>query len=71
MRFEDFCRHFNQIHYCNLNSGGKFLSEELLLSNKACYFDVKVQRQGPYTFEINQAKPIKNVPQQLKQQKQL
>jgi hypothetical protein len=26
MRFEDFCRNFNQIHYCNLNNGGKFLS---------------------------------------------
>jgi hypothetical protein len=68
MRFEDFCRHFNQIHYCNLNTGGKFLSEELLLSNKACYFDVKVQREGSYTFEINQAKPIQHVPQQQQQQ---
>lgn len=59
MHFEDFCRNFNQVHYCNLKSGGKFLSEDLLLSNKACFFDVSVQRQGSYTFEINQAK-LKN-----------
>jgi hypothetical protein len=65
MQFDEFCHNFNQVHYCNLNSGGKFLSEDLLLSNKACFFDVTVQRNGIYTFEINQAKLINHqAPQQ-------
>lgn len=39
-----------------MNNGGKFLSEHLLVSNKASYFDVSIQREGVYTFELNQAK---------------
>lgn len=56
MKYNDFVTFFNQIHYCNLNKGGKFLSEEIHLNNKASYFDVTVQREGVYTFELNQAK---------------
>jgi hypothetical protein len=39
-----------------MNNGGKFLSENLLIGNKASYFDVSIQREGVYTFELNQAK---------------
>jgi hypothetical protein len=54
--FSEFCEQFNQIHYCNLNSGGKFLSEQILLGPKATFFDVTIQREDVYTFELNQSK---------------
>lgn len=58
MLFEDFCHNFNQVHYCNLNNGGKFVSEPLYMGNKASFFDLNVQREDVYTFELNQSKII-------------
>jgi hypothetical protein len=59
MKFEDFCQNFNQVHYCNLNNGGKFLSEQLLLNNKASFYDILIQKEDVYTFELNQSKIIR------------
>lgn len=53
MTFEDFCLNFNQIHFCNLDGGGKFISENLLIGKKASFYDVSIQREGIYTLELN------------------
>lgn len=68
MHYDQFCHHFNQIHFCNLNSGGKFISEQLKLGNKASFFDVNVQRDDVFTFELNQSKIFGQTEEQRKEE---
>ena len=68
LTFKDFTSNFDQIHYSNLNSGGKFTSEPMTLSNKASFFDVTITKEDVYTFELNQSKIAKQSEEERKEE---
>lgn len=56
MTFEDFIHSFHQIHYCNINSNGKFISEQLTVNKKnGSLFELSIQKEGIYSLELNQS----------------
>jgi len=50
---------FNQLHLSNVNGGGKYFLERVAFNDKkGKYFDLQVNREGTYTFELNQSKVV-------------
>lgn len=56
MTFDDFCKNFNQIHYCNFHNNGKTVTQEFAPNNiNGSYFDIKIDQPALYTIEVNQS----------------
>lgn len=68
MVYDDFFDNFNQIHYCNLGGGGKFVSEPVTIGNKASLYEIAVDRQGLYNIELNQSPIFGQTEEQRKEE---
>lgn len=50
---------FNQIHLSNVHGGGKYITEKVVFNDgKGKFFDIQIDREGTFTFELNQSKVI-------------